>query len=136
MEGAWARRVSGARLLRAARVAARAQESVALPRGRPGPGPGAFRAQRAARPGKSRPLPGAAALPGSVGEGIPGICPETALASLSRIGPNMGSASGASAGKAPARWAGRGCLRVPRSVRGGFFPAVTRLPGVGARDSR
>lgn len=54
------------------------------------------------------PLPGAAALPGRAGEGIPGICPETAVASLGRIGPCMGSASAASAGKAPARAAGRG----------------------------
>lgn len=54
------------------------------------------------------PLPGAAALPGRAGEGIPGICPETAVASLGRIGPCMGSASAASAGKAPARTAGQG----------------------------
>lgn len=54
-------------------------------------------------------LPGAAALPGRAGEGIPGICPETAVASLGRIGPYMGSASAASAGKAPARASGRGC---------------------------
>lgn len=53
-------------------------------------------------------LPGAAALPGRAGEGIPGICPETAVASLGRIGPYMGSASAASAGKAPARAAVRG----------------------------
>lgn len=54
------------------------------------------------------PLPGAAALPGRAGEGIPGICPETAGASLGSGRPNMGSASAASAGKAPARAAGRG----------------------------
>lgn len=60
------------------------------------------------------PLPGAAALPGRAGEGIPGICPETAVASLDRIGPCRGSASAASAGKAPARAAGRGCARALR----------------------
>lgn len=60
------------------------------------------------------PLPGAAALPGRAGEGIPGICPETAVASLYRIGPCRGSASAASAGKAPARAAGRGCARALR----------------------
>lgn len=60
------------------------------------------------------PLPGAAALPGRAGEGIPGICPETAGASLDRIGPCRGSASAASAGKAPARAAGRGCARALR----------------------
>lgn len=60
------------------------------------------------------PLPGAAALPGRAGEGIPGICPETAVASLYRIGPCRDSASAASAGKAPARAAGRGCARALR----------------------
>lgn len=61
------------------------------------------------------PFPGAAALPGRAGEGIPGICPETTVASLGRIRPFMDSASAASAGKAPAREAvhGRACaLRV------------------------
>lgn len=59
-------------------------------------------------------LPGAAALPGRAGEGIPGICPETAVASLGRIGPYMGSISAASAGKAPARASGQGCACAPR----------------------
>lgn len=39
------------------------------------------------------PLPGATALPGRAGEGIPGICPETAGASLGTTSPDMGSAS-------------------------------------------
>lgn len=73
-------------------------------------------------------LPGAAALPGRAGEGIPGICPETAVASLGRIGPYKGSVSAASAGKAPARASRQGCacaLRVSPEAGPGPRPGLS-----------
>lgn len=76
------------------------------------------------------PLPGAAVLPGRAGEGIPGICPETAVTSLGRISPCLDTASAASAGKAPARAAGRGracALRVsPEASTPRFWAAGPR----------
>lgn len=81
------------------------------------------------------PFPGAAALPGRAGEGIPGICPETAVASLGRIRPYMDSASAASAGKAPARTAGTGRACALSVSPPGILPQGTgRLGRVPALD--
>lgn len=107
--GAWARRGSGASLLQASRVAPGAQESTALPPRAPWTRAWGFPRPESRLPGKiPAPFPAPRPCPAERGEGIPGICPETALASRSRTGPYMGSASVTSAGKAPARSAGRG----------------------------
>lgn len=84
MEGAWARWGSGAGLLKAAPMAPRTHESTALPPRAPWTRAWGFPRPESRLLGKiPAPFPAPRPCPAERGEGIPGICPETALASLS-----------------------------------------------------